>query len=347
MRSFCRTVLTVINLEQGHFDDSMGGLKPKEQDVIVRTTREGIRRKSIRDWFCGQPRRRLVVPLFQRRYLWGKTQCEKLLRVPHDLGTVMVYVNDEGELIIVDGQQRATTLMLIFVALGRLGVDVHNILYHRGAPVLQPTYHDQEPFYTALEGKNPSGDSNVTNAMFWFQSWLSELTLDETKALSKKLLDHCSIMEFNIPTGANSENLQVVYERLAIRSVGIASMMFIANPGINNGVLDLTRNLFLSYYGESEAVDIYHSHWMPLEVQVAKDDPVYSLAAESRFILHVKSFLAHKNCEVSAYDQKHLGRLATYHSLKNFVETQLSSNTSTSVTDIIQELMDFQEKRVR
>ena len=103
----------------------MAGLKPKEDDIIVRTSKDGVLRKTIRDWFCSQPRRRFIIPLFQRRYLWGQTQCRKLLEDGlnvsfgklHDLGTVMVYVNDKNETVIVDGQQRATTLMILFASL--------------------------------------------------------------------------------------------------------------------------------------------------------------------------------------------------------------------------------------
>ena len=337
----------------------MAGLKPKEEDIIVQTSKDGICRKSIRSWFCGHPRRRFVVPLFQRRYLWGKAQCQKFLQVPHDLGTVMVYVNDEDELVIVDGQQRATTLMLIFAALRKRGADVKKILFHNGSPLLQPTFHDKEPFFSVIQNKKPVGDSNVINAMCWFDTWISALTHDAIEDLTAKLLDHCTVLEFTIPRADDSENLQVVYERLAIRSVGIATMCFVANPGINNGVLDLTRNLFLSYYTQNEAINIYHSHWMPLELMVAKDEPVYSLAAEERFIAHIKSFLLDKNWEAPTKETKHpeaqpftqrmvylrkLPNLEVYQSLKRYVEQQLCLNNPVAVTSIIQDLLDHREK---
>ena len=122
----------------------MAGLKPKEEDIIVRTSKDGIIRKTIRNWFCSQPRKRFIIPLFQRRYLWGRTQCRKFLEDGlnasfeklHDIGTVMVYVNDKNETVIVDGQQRATTLLILFASLRKRGADVRKVLFHKGTPIL-------------------------------------------------------------------------------------------------------------------------------------------------------------------------------------------------------------------
>ena len=321
----------------------MAGLKPKEEDIIVRTSKDGIVRKTIRSWFCGHPRRRFIVPLFQRRFLWGNAQCRKFfkdaLNGGMDLGTVMVYVNEKNELVIVDGQQRATTLMILLASLKKTGADVDDILFYKGSALLHPTFHDQIPFFSVIENKKPVGDSNVISAKSWFDSWTANLTQDENQRLTKNLLDHIRVLEFMIPQGDDSENLQVVYERLAIRSVYMGTLLFNPSPGINNGVLDLTRNLFLSYFSQDEAISVYHSHWMPLEVLVAKNDPVYSEVAETRFMSHIQSFLKGKNWDVSSDEKK--DQLGVYRSLKRYIEGQNVLKNSVHITTIIQELLDL------
>ena len=191
-----------------------------------------------------------------------------------------------------------------------------------------------------IENKKPVGESHVIQASLWFDSWTSGLTKYDLDKMTQNLLDHFTILEFIVPQEDDAENLQVVYERLAIRSVGIARLMFIASPGISNGVMDLTRNLVLSYYDEAEAISIYHSHWMPLEVLVAENDPVYSQTAESRFISHLKNFLDHKNWETSS-NGKHQS-LEVYNSFKRFLKSERCSENSDKVTFIVHELLNLQ-----
>lgn len=71
---------------------------------------------------------RFVIPEYQRPYRWGQDECETLwsdiLSVFGDgtaieeyfLGSIVAYQNKKGELEIIDGQQRITTLTLLFRA---------------------------------------------------------------------------------------------------------------------------------------------------------------------------------------------------------------------------------------
>lgn len=76
----------------------------------------------------GEEGRKFIIPEYQRPYRWTKDECETLwndiLGVFGDgskveeyfLGSIVTYKNDEGELEIIDGQQRITTLTLLFRA---------------------------------------------------------------------------------------------------------------------------------------------------------------------------------------------------------------------------------------
>lgn len=71
-------------------------------------------------------RRTIVVPEYQRPYIWGKEKAEELLKDleeyfitgtssnPYYMGTVLYFFNKkEGHYEIIDGQQRITTLLII------------------------------------------------------------------------------------------------------------------------------------------------------------------------------------------------------------------------------------------
>ena len=77
-----------------------------------------------------------VIPVYQRNLCWEQAQCRKLfddvytcMRTgkKHFLGTICYKAEDNGATnIIIDGQQRLTTITLLLQALKDLGEDVDN-----------------------------------------------------------------------------------------------------------------------------------------------------------------------------------------------------------------------------
>lgn len=118
--------------------------------------------------------RTLEIPFFQRTYVWKKENWERFLddmlrtaatRRPYFLGSVIMKQRTVGAhqalgdvRMVVDGQQRLTTLVLFF----RVLLDVHNQLetfdttfrtFNRGSFILQHNRLDIGPFEAALEGR--------------------------------------------------------------------------------------------------------------------------------------------------------------------------------------------------
>jgi len=73
-----------------------------------------------------EKKRRIVIPEYQRPYVWGKEKTEELLNDfedyflnlnsirPYYLGTILYYYNkNENHYEVIDGQQRITTLLII------------------------------------------------------------------------------------------------------------------------------------------------------------------------------------------------------------------------------------------
>jgi len=87
--------------------------------------------------FLGQPETQFVIPVYQRNYDWTNVQCKQLIDDiinvsrndkinAHFIGSI-VYIHDGvytssgiRELTVIDGQQRLTTITLLYIAIYRL-----------------------------------------------------------------------------------------------------------------------------------------------------------------------------------------------------------------------------------
>lgn len=71
--------------------------------------------------------KKLVIPVYQRNYDWTTKQCEKLFddiedmiesnRPKHFFGAVVGNPEDSFTWVVIDGQQRMTTVSLLMLAL--------------------------------------------------------------------------------------------------------------------------------------------------------------------------------------------------------------------------------------
>ena len=72
-------------------------------------------------------RRRFIIPVYQRNYDWKKANCEQLYndlidvvlqkKQTHFFGSIVSYSHNREEVILIDGQQRITTVSLILIAI--------------------------------------------------------------------------------------------------------------------------------------------------------------------------------------------------------------------------------------
>ena len=77
--------------------------------------------------------KRFIIPAYQRNYDWKQVNCERLFddlvsltksnRDGHFFGSVVTVENEDGfstERLVIDGQQRVTTVSLLLLAMYRL-----------------------------------------------------------------------------------------------------------------------------------------------------------------------------------------------------------------------------------
>ena len=231
------------------------------------------------------------VPLYQRTYSWGRPQLQRLwddvrelvdaqlsgdAPAPHFLGSVVlapgqIQAGGVQRWLVVDGQQRLTTLMLAFTALRdhlkdagaeRSADRVHRQVlvneFHEGYDHyrLLPTQADRDA-YTACVGSAPSagGGDNVGAAYRFFRGVLAQGAEegDESwaEAVENALKDLLSIVEITAESG---DNVYRIFES-------------INNTGVGLSQSDLLRNyvfMLLPKRGER----VYQELWLPMQQQL-------------------------------------------------------------------------------
>ncbi|MFG3306872.1 DUF262 domain-containing protein [Streptomyces wuyuanensis] len=228
------------------------------------------------------------VPLYQRTYSWGREQLKRLWEdvgelvdqhvsgestAPHFLGSVVlapgqIQAGGVQRWLVVDGQQRLTTLMLAFTALrdhlketGDLrGVDrVHRQVlvneFHEGLDRyrLLPTQADREAYTACVQSRADAGGSdNIGAAYRFFRGALAESpdAADERwiATVETVLKDLLSIVEITAESG---DNVYRIFES-------------INNTGVGLSQSDLLRNyvfMLLPKRGER----VYQELWLPMQ----------------------------------------------------------------------------------
>ena len=140
----------------------------------------------LRD-FIGTNKVLFRIPVYQRNYDWSEANCNRLLDDvygiltsgdKHFIGTI-VYMDDKSggfalrECIIIDGQQRLTTMMLILKALSMVAKAVGDSChleieeqylqnkYCNEIFKLKPTKSDREQFLLLMEDKADQMDEDT------------------------------------------------------------------------------------------------------------------------------------------------------------------------------------------
>lgn len=232
----------------------------------------------LRD-FIGTNKVMFRIPVYQRNYDWSETNCNRLLDDiygiiqsgdKHFLGTIVFMAAKSGgfalqEYIIIDGQQRLTTLMLILKALSVVAENAGDDCYHEIEEQylhnkycdeefkvkLKPIKTDNKQFLLLLEGKIDEMDDDThiyQNFMLCkerFERW-TEKGINPSQILDS--LTKLEIVEIVLTKG--EDDPQVIFE--SINSTGLE---------LSNA--DLIRNYLLMNADDQEK--LYENYWLYIE----------------------------------------------------------------------------------
>lgn len=225
-----------------------------------------------------------VIPIYQRPYSWTLHQCSQLWRdvlAAHDssvsghfLGSVVyiekgIYqVTTIPQLLVIDGQQRLTTVSLLLAALARAlkasgtpedvaaASKIENYYLFNSMETgearhkLILTRADKDTFIAIIEGRKLPDEASanlVTNFEF-FQEGIRKAKIPPAEiatALQKLLI-------VDIALDHQNDNPQLIFESLN-------------STGLDLSQADLIRNFVLMSLAREEQEKLYEEHWYPME----------------------------------------------------------------------------------
>ena len=242
--------------------------------------------------------KRFVIPVYQRNYDWKIENCKQLFddlvkvirnrRKSHFFGSIVSVYNPDGandEFLVIDGQQRLTTVSLLLLAMYNLlekgiVVPVKASLSERIYETylvdkwqdddtrikLKPVKNDRMAFSKLFDDESEHiKESNLTINYNYFYERIQkeEITVD-------KLFDSLSRLEIISITLNQDDNPQLIFESL--NSTGVA---------LSEG--DKIRNFILMGLPTKEQNDFYEKYWNKIEVCTG-----YEVSAFIRDYLSVK-----------------------------------------------------------
>jgi len=261
------------------------------------------------DKFLATNETTFAIPVYQRNYDWTLTQCKQLLHDiietgkndktnAHFIGSI-VYVHDDvytasglTELTIIDGQQRLTTITLIYIALYRLAKELDNqmlvnrihktYLINEFAPEaeklkLKPTENNKEALRHILnstDGEEFKGYSKIIENFEYFRSAITSENFETVQRGLSKLIF------VDIALDRQKDNPQRIFESLN-------------STGLELSQADLIRNYILMGLSRTNQEKIYKSYWEVIEKN-AKDETLN----KTRVSEFIRDYLTLKNKEI-------------------------------------------------
>jgi uncharacterized protein with ParB-like and HNH nuclease domain/predicted transport protein len=248
-----------------------------------------------------------VIPIYQRTYSWTETQCQQLwddiLRAGarddvtvHFIGSIVYVeqglsaVSHQSPLLVIDGQQRLTTVSLLLEALARAIGEDDEPLDGFSAPKLREYYltnrlekgdryfklllsqTDNDSLKAIIKNGEPPKEPSirVTENFKFFSNLLSQQNNDLVivcRGLAK-------LVVIDIALSREQDNPQLIFESMN-------------STGKELSQADLIRNYILMGLDPALQTRLYEEYWRPMELDFGQD--AYGTQFDS-FMRHYLTF---------------------------------------------------------
>ena len=276
--------------------------------------------------------KRFIIPVYQRNYDWKTENCKQLYddlikvvrrgRKSHFFGSIVSVHNDGefNEYLVIDGQQRLTTISLLLLAMynlmkngiltpakGNLAEKIYKTYLidewqdDDTRIKLKPVKNDRDAFGRLFDDQAqyiPNSNLTINYSYFYSRIQKEEVSLDE-------LYEAVTKLEIINITLNQDDNPQLIFESL--NSTGVA---------LSEG--DKIRNFILMGLPSKQQAEFYEKYWNKIEVCTDYDVSLF-----------VRDYLSVKQQLIPAMSK-------VYFTFKAFVE-----ESGTEVEDLLQELLNY------
>jgi len=237
--------------------------------------------------FLSSNKTQFVIPVYQRNYDWTTGQCKQLLDDILEVGTCnkmnahfigsIVYVHDDvytasriKELTVIDGQQRLTTLTLIYLVIHGLAKELKNeelvneinetYLINKFSPEeeklkLRPTDNNDRALKYLLRSDKTEEYSDFSKLIDNFNYFKGRITEGNYQTVLKGL---SKLMFVEVSLDREKDDPQRIFESLN-------------STGLELSQADLIRNYILMGLIRKDQNKIYQDYWEIIE-KLAKDE---------------------------------------------------------------------------
>lgn len=245
--------------------------------------------------------------------------------IEHFLGTV-VFVSSKSEMnfneyVLIDGQQRITSIMLLLKVLHEKVTDENDkeeiweeYLINKRAPEenlrirLKPVESDGMPYKKLIEENDISLTSNVCKNYRLFEKLIQESNYSAEEIY--KALGKIELVYIQLEKGKKSENPQMIFESL--NSTGLS---------LTQG--DLIRNYLLMNHEYEKQKMLYKNFWLEIEKRITNE----------KISDFVRDYLTMKNGSISNKDK-------VYDDFKKYIK---QNNENMDEEGILEELKTYSE----
>ena len=247
---------------------------------------------SLYDFFNGT--KQFIIPIYQRNYSWQKKHCVQLWddiilnasderSSGHFLGSIVYISKSRGihiasvpQLLVIDGQQRLTTISLLLIALIKKmetqnelsDMTKEQISAHYLINTLQKeelrnklslTRTDKETYTRLLDNKELKADASkqiIENYQF-FEEQLKKTDLD----INQILIGISKVFIVDVSLDYDRDNPQRIFESLN-------------STGLDLSQADQIRNYILMGLSPEVQKEIYDEYWYPMERSFGQKDKI-------------------------------------------------------------------------
>src|SRR2546426_5217482 len=231
-------------------------------------------------------KKQFIIPIYQRTYSWTREQCEQLWNdivrtatdkevATHFVGSI-VYIQHGlfmaggvMPLLVIDGQQRLTTLSLLLIALAKAARDLTTSLDMSHEEIydsylinkhsrdeqhykLLLTQNDKDTLIALTDDPDRAKSTLPTNRLLenylYFENRIRQRVVDPFTLYAG--ISRLIIVEISL--NKDYDNPQLIFESLN-------------STGIDLSQADLIRNYVLMGLDNEEQIRLYKKYWYPME----------------------------------------------------------------------------------
>ncbi len=251
---------------------------------------------KLLDFIGKSQEKQFVIPIYQRVYSWEKEQCEQLWDdiiktggndqiEGHFIGSIVfvhdgIYTTNYNELLIIDGQQRLTTITLLFIALRDHLNDEDEFLEKFSRKKIENRYlinsdkdgdkkfklilsePDRDTLLSLIDEnrRKPSEPSlKIMENFKLFEEWIRKNT-DKLETIFKGL-DKLMVVEISLERG--KDNPQLIFESMN-------------STGKDLTQTDLIRNYILMGLEPEKQKIFYKKYWRAMEEDFKQNETLFN-----------------------------------------------------------------------